>query len=229
VHQSREGPPHWFLAEGFEPAVEPDFDDWRVMIHATELPTDDRPTGRVVCEVRDLPQVRIAVHLSVETGELIALEIGDPAVVLPRHASESVKPISARLLRRVPFGELERVARHSLRWELAVRWHHEHPDVRASLGDGGQRLRSSLAAAQRPGRRGRDDAAYASLANEYVKRLSSATPVKDLAAELDYSDDRVRNMLAEARRRKLLTRPSPGKSGGQLTDKAIALLPQTED
>jgi len=222
--------PNWFEAEGFEPAIDPDFDSWTVRVHAVELP-GDKPTGRVVCELRDRPDVRIAVHLSVATGELVALEVGDSSVITagaPAPAGPP-HPISGRLLRDIRFGELERVARESLRWELAVRHHHDHPEIRASLGDNGRRLRESLAEAQRPGRRGRDDLAYASLAAEYVRRLGSGKEVKELAADLSEGVQKIRNMLNEARRRKLLTRPAAGKSGGQLTEKAIALLKENED
>jgi hypothetical protein len=231
VHQEMEGPrvPKWFETEGFVPAIDPDFDSWTVRVHAVELP-EDRPTGRVVCEIRDLEGVRVAVHLSVETGELVALEVGATSVIQARSAVEGPpSPISARLLRAIPFGQLERIARESLRWELAIRHHHDQPEVRASLGDNGRQLRESLSAAERPGRAGRDDRVYASLAAEYVKRLGSGKEVKELAADLGEGVQKIRNMLNEARRRKLLTRPAAGKSGGQLTEKAIALLKENDD
>jgi len=227
VHPSRASQvPEWFEVEGFEPAIDPQ--PGRLMIVGKELPGDG-PTARVLFEVNDLPDVRVAVRLAVATGELVAIEVGDSDVI-SGSASAVPKPISARLLRRVPFGEIESAARLLLKWELAVRHHHEAPEVRAMLGDGGRQLRESLAEARRPGRRGRNDAPYASLAAEYVKRLASTTtPVKDLALEMHFSDHRIRNMLAEARRRGLLTRPPSGKSGGQLTEKAVALLAQKED
>jgi hypothetical protein len=224
VHESREGrAPEWFEVEGFKAAIEPDFDSWRVLTYSVELPTAERPSGRVVCELRHLPNVRIAVHLSVKTGELIGLEVGDPALF--RHGDGEPQPISARLLRRIPFGELERSARESLKWELATRFHSENAGVRASLGDGGQQLRESLRVDPHPGKRGRQDVIYASLAAEYVERLASSEhPVKDIASDWDYSESRVRNMLSEARRRGLLTRPASGLAGGQLTSRAKELL-----
>ena len=219
--------PPWFLQEGFEPAVDPDFAAWRVLVHATNIPSG-RPSGNVVCELRSMPEVRVVIHLSTETGELVGLEVMDKGLIDDLAETERrPRPISARLLREIPFGELERVARGSLRWELASRFHSGHPGVVASLDDGGLRLRESLSAAQRPGRRGRKDEAYASLAAAYVGRLGSGREVAELAEEMGYSASRIRNMLAEARRRGLLTRPAPGKSGGQLTPKAIELLQGT--
>jgi hypothetical protein len=228
VHASREGQvPKWFEAEGFEPAIDPDFDAWRIRTYSVEIPTEDRPTGRVVCEVRGLPDVRVAIQISIVTGQMVGIEVGDRGLF--GSAVGDPKPISARLLREIPFGEIERSARASLRWELAVRHHHEAPHIRATLNDGGARLRDSLTRNPRPGRRGRSDASYASLAAAYVERLESRAPVADLAAAWDYSDSRVRNLLHEARRRGLLTRPAPGKSGGQLTKKAIDLLQNNEE
>lgn len=219
--------PPWFLQEGFAPAIDPDFDAWRIRTHRVELPTVEQPSGRVVCEVRGKPEIRLVVHLSPETGDLIGLEVLDRALV-DRGQDREPRPISARLLREIPFGEIERSARHSLRWELASRFHSDHPAVVASLDAGGHQLRESLAKDPRPGRRGRADAVYASLAAAYVHRLGSGREVAELAEEMNYSASQVRNMLAEARRRGLLTHPAPGKSGGQLTHKALQLLAVSE-
>jgi hypothetical protein len=77
----------------------------------------------------------------------------------------------------------------------------------------------------RPGRRGRSDLEYAEIARHYVEFLStSATPTKTLAEYLKMSTGSASSFVHEARRRKLLTRTERGKPGGQLTDKAIALL-----
>jgi hypothetical protein len=81
-------------------------------------------------------------------------------------------------------------------------------------------------APRRPGRRGRPDLFYAGFAWRYVMLLGdgSTNPVRDLAAELrafghDYTDTQVRDYIAEARRRGLLTKSGRGRSGGQLTER----------
>jgi hypothetical protein len=78
--------------------------------------------------------------------------------------------------------------------------------------------------ARRPGRQGRSDLDYARVAAHYVQNLSSATPLKDLAKQLNFSTSQVRNLLYEARRRGLLTAAPKGKSGGALTERARALI-----
>ncbi|MGH9895934.1 MAG: hypothetical protein ACREA0_28900 [bacterium] len=91
----------------------------------------------------------------------------------------------------------------------------------------------------RPGRASRPDFYYAIWAQRYVRALNagSSSPVADVAMRHDMKPTQVRDLLREARRRELLTsltdestrddlgrkRP-PGLAGGQLTEKAIALL-----
>jgi hypothetical protein len=77
----------------------------------------------------------------------------------------------------------------------------------------------------RPGRVGRPDVFYASLAAQYVELLkASATPTKALAELHSYSESSMRDYLHQARERGLLTKAPPGRSGGELTDKAKEIL-----
>jgi len=77
----------------------------------------------------------------------------------------------------------------------------------------------------RPGRAGRDDHFYAVWAARYVDQgAQSPRPIADLAAEHDRPAGRIREYVAEARRRELLTPTRQGRSGGELTDKARTLL-----
>lgn len=74
-----------------------------------------------------------------------------------------------------------------------------------------------------PGRRGRSDLHYARLAAEYVAlvRKNDQAPIKTL------SERNGRDMtwaIHEARSRELLTRPPPGRAGGELTEYAKKLL-----
>jgi hypothetical protein len=79
----------------------------------------------------------------------------------------------------------------------------------------------------RPGRAGRDDHFYAVWAARYSERAAyTPRPIAELAEAHDRPPTRIREYIAEARRRGLLTATRPGRSGGQLTDKARALLEQ---
>lgn len=90
----------------------------------------------------------------------------------------------------------------------------------------------AVSAPRRPGRRGRDDRFYAIVAALYVKALEqgSRKPVVATAEMLSkrqrgtYEAAYVRDLLYAARQRGLLTRPPKGQAGGQLTDRAQALL-----
>lgn len=78
-----------------------------------------------------------------------------------------------------------------------------------------------------PGRRGRDDAFYASVAAAYVTELDrgSRRPVADVAERLGWPPGTVTQIIHEARRRRgLLTASPEGRAGGQLTAKARKLL-----
>jgi hypothetical protein len=80
----------------------------------------------------------------------------------------------------------------------------------------------------RPGRQGRSDTFYAGVAAQYVEISgSSSTPTKDLAEKLHLSASRTRDLLHQARQRKLLTKTTRGLAGGQLTEKAKGLLDET--
>ena len=132
--------------------------------------------------------------------------------------------VTARLLRRVPVGALLDRARQELTdiHADAADFADQHPDTSAAraISD------AALSFASRPGRRGRPDVQFAQLADAYVRALGTGrpSPVQMVAQALYISPDTARNALHEARRRGLLTRPPPGRAGGQLTDKARRLL-----
>ena len=80
---------------------------------------------------------------------------------------------------------------------------------------------------KRPGRAGRSDLEYASLAREYVDETRVAGgrgAARRVANRHNLSVSQVRNLLYEAKRRKLKTGAAPGVAGGKLTEKALALL-----
>ncbi len=77
-------------------------------------------------------------------------------------------------------------------------------------------------AARRPGPAGRPDAFYAHVAALYVGCPSRRTALADLAAQLGRPTAHVRQLLATARERGLLTAAPIGRAGGSLTQAAIA-------
>jgi hypothetical protein len=78
------------------------------------------------------------------------------------------------------------------------------------------------------GRRRRDPAEFARWAALYVDACTrSAHPRELLARETSYSTEHVRDTIAYARHLGLLTKPRPGRAGGQLTPKAKELLKES--
>lgn len=68
------------------------------------------------------------------------------------------------------------------------------------------------------------------LAARYVVLCGeSGTPTKALAEEIHVPAATVRDHLGHARAKGLLTRPGPGRAGGELTSKAIALLTKDQE
>jgi hypothetical protein len=122
--------------------------------------------------------------------------------------------LTARQLRRATLGDLTRKATRGLVGELmsAIA-----PDSTQTADDDHVPLH--------PGRAGRDDHFYAVWAARYVERAAyTPRPIVELAELHDRPSARVREYIAQARRRGLLTETTRGRSGGELTDKAITLL-----
>jgi hypothetical protein len=120
--------------------------------------------------------------------------------------------ISTRMLRKYPLGRIEANARRYLA---------EHDQLHAEVPDWSEQAHT------RPGRRGRADLFYAQIAADYVAALDSgaSAPVSAAADRRHLARTTVRNMLSEARRRGLLTRPTKrGAADGSLTPKAQDLL-----
>jgi hypothetical protein len=128
--------------------------------------------------------------------------------------------LTARQLRRATLGDLTRLASQSLVAKLMTAI---APDTTANPAEDDQ-------VHPHPGRAGRDDHFYAVWAARYAEQAAyTASPIAELAELHDRPPARLRDYIAQARRRGLLTETTPGRSGGQLTDKAIALLGLPED
>lgn len=79
---------------------------------------------------------------------------------------------------------------------------------------------------ERTGTRGKDDVVFARVADEYVRLVEGGerAPLQRLAETLNFSASRVRNVVYEARKRRLLTATRPGVKGGRLTAKGRRVL-----
>jgi hypothetical protein len=128
--------------------------------------------------------------------------------------------IVGQLLREVPTSEL--VAEY-----VRVRSEHERRLI--------PRLAKRLPPGQpeRPGKAGRDDRFYLPWAIAYAEALAedktSRAPVEAVARKFGVSRTHARDMISQARRRRLLPHASQGRAGGQLTQKALDLIANKED
>lgn len=136
--------------------------------------------------------------------------------------------VTARLLRRVPLGELERSMRRRLHAVLTTSEAHVANEPRSQFMH--DYLDALVNVIERPGRRGRDDLQYARIAAMYVQILDSGSsrPNAEAAAALHFSPSQFSQLIYRARQRGLLSPSPPGRAGGALTKKAIRLL-EVED
>jgi len=187
-----------------EIALGGDLEGWRALVSL--VIRDDRLT---LAELRLFPGPPVFEETERELGDWREVD-------LDRVAEEG---ISARLLRRVPVGELTRFA-HS---EFASTVN--SPVVVTSR----KWARAAARQPARPGRAGRDDAFYLLWAERYARAAAqSDRPIIDLSKRHKERKTRVRDLVHEARRRDLLTPGVQGRAGGSLTHKAKELLKEAE-
>lgn len=172
----------------------------------------------------DYPGWRFRVTFSA-AGQPVGFSVKADQVMEPRFGGRRSRPmppppITARWLRDLPVGVIQEVARLGIvDRSTQVRF----------LEDSG--WAETLRRAARPGRGGRDDFYFASVAADYVAALrkNSRNPVAALASMRGVSPATVRNLVHEARRRGLLTPSLAGRAGGELTEKAKALLREQKE
>ncbi len=172
----------------------------------------------IVGEVRVFPDQR-TIH-GIDAGEWDAQLLGD-------RAEAPSGGLETHMLRGVlPIGHLRKYLPKVLR-ETQAKSGSYFTDALAQRGFPA----SDLQRGKRMGRVVRDDRWYAELAARYVvmSRRKPASPIPVLANSLHLATSTVSDALGEARRRGLLTPPPPGRPGGQLTDKALAILTSQSD
>jgi hypothetical protein len=132
--------------------------------------------------------------------------------------------LSARLLRTLKFTlprrELRRLA------EIVQK----HPVVYEGRFQSSPFLATEAQASRREYLKGRQDSFYAEIAKQYCKLAGShvKNPIQVIAKSRSLSPSKVRDMIFQARKRGLLTKPpKQGRMGGELTLKCIALLTAT--
>lgn len=129
--------------------------------------------------------------------------------------------LTARELRRLRLGEALAAAHEKIDFLLG---RDAHPESVLNIEPlGFERGKLGKPAGRAP----RSDDYYATVAMAYVDavRAGSRSPVADAAQALGGFDRTyVRDLLSEARRRELLSRPPKGRAGGELTDKGREAL-----
>ena len=202
-------------SEGALWTISPLDEDWFSYVRFVAI--DGRP---VIAELRVLPT-------AAQFGE-----VGDPWMAPALDRTEWPEPpdegLTSRALRRVHLGQAVDLAHKQIQ-KLLDR--DREPRLMPKF------TAEAVSAPRQPGRRGRDDRFYATVAAIYVEALERdpRRPVV-LAAQMlskrrrgTFKPAYVRDLLHVARQRGLLTRPPKGRAGGQLTGKARAALAADED
>ena len=150
------------------------------------------------------------------SGELLGAE----AIRQPRAV-----PLTAHLFQHVPLGALERVARAWIT-DFMAEWAKAVQSSAAPMNPGLQNWYDQFTEAGRVNREDRSerDERIAKLSKRYVETLDFPQQADLLAREFDYSRQSIPKVIAEARRRGLLTPTIKGRPGGQLTAKTLAIL-----
>jgi hypothetical protein len=154
---------------------------------------------------------------------------GGPFPVWADEPSVNDPKVTARLLRKIPLGEMVDHARVQI-----LNYRNEAlRDARVwrRLSDSEKRALFYVESpktlnARRPGRRGRSELEHAELALEYVRCLTDSPrrPLKLLAERTGLDRRQLDGLLHQARRHGFLTSTSRGVSGGELTGKANKIL-----
>ena len=151
------------------------------------------------------------------TGRFHAGTRGLPLVSLTIEAASRYpwpprQPLDTAVVRSIHLPDLKRQARAAL-------------IVGEQIGIAIEPEASEYRRRRHPGKAGRPDIFYAKLAARYLQLVeTTSSPTKHLAAEIHASQSQARDLIYEARRRRLLTKTVRGRAGGRLTDKAKRLL-----
>lgn len=127
------------------------------------------------------------------------------------------QPLNTAVVRSVHLADLHRRARAAMA-------------AGQQIGIGVEMEASEFRLNRRPGKAGRPDMFYVRMVVRYLQLVeTTSSPTKSLAAEIHESQSTTRDIISEARRRRLLSRTRRGVAGGQLTRKALRLLEADKD
>jgi hypothetical protein len=181
------------------------------------------------------PWVTVAIGDGWQSSFRLAIEAGEVVVAELRIAPEGAVPPGGLTARRARdacrFGPALKFSREALAAEY--REHGEgHQLFRPTQVDSESwRAWASGQLERRPGPRSRGDLVYAVLAASYADKIQAGRrdAARLIAEELGRTPSHVRELVATARERGLLTETKQGRAGGALTQKAIDLLRQHID
>lgn len=130
--------------------------------------------------------------------------------------------ITKQLLRHLPLSEV--VAEAQTQWEIAASALEQLGLVEGGWAD------AIRGATSKPKRHKRPDSLYAHAAARYAAlvRAGHRRPVQQMARESEFTVPAITEWIKESRARGFLTATTPGRAGGELTEKAIAVLKKGE-
>lgn len=172
-------------------------------------------------------------HEDLADEDLVVVDRSQTTFELAKEAaSETPVPVTTRVLRELPLGQLAEDLRQRVYRRLKAAYKAEMPVAGRDDSEVQRKRKQSEWVSYlegewtRPGRQGHPDVFYAGVASEYVQRLAMGrrSPVRDIAKARQYSTSMVNNWVHTARKRGLLTASPPGRAGGDLTDRARQLL-----
>ena len=176
---------------------------------------------------KDAPaEAKVTVPLGEEwTAEYEIVSQGGVPVIADLHITPETKGqvpaggLSARLLRSLRLSIPRRLLKEAGEFERKYPMQHREQILSNPL--------LNAAPPKREYRRGRPNLFYAELAERYVTLWFSGVrkPLQVIAKERKQPAAKVRDMISQARKRGLLTKPpKQGSMGGQLTAQCLALL-----
>lgn len=135
--------------------------------------------------------------------------------LLAAQTTGPARPISARLLRQIPLGEIETDLRDRLAHSFYLQTYRTREAERV----------------QRAHRRRKNDRFYAGIAEQYDEAMRSGSnqPVQVLIDRHRVPEGTMYRWINEARRRSLLSETGRGRAGGHLTKKGRDLLERSND
>jgi hypothetical protein len=165
-----------------------------------------------ITETQDGYQISVTLQKNVD-GVVVCTGLNIDAIDKTKAPD---KTINSRFFQLLGFGEILKSAR-----EAYTEWAKILIDVYQEMESENETREWRY-----PGPIGHPDSKYAHLAYLYVTLVGKGkeNPIDELAKHMDVDRETASSRIAEARNRRLLTRPKKGVLGGRLTSKAVKLI-----